>query len=95
MENLVELISAFRSSTTRTGDHSLRLATLTEAAQLWKQTRSLTAYHLIVSALDSNDNEVRRLAEEFLNRSSPRPASHRAKSGGGTAGTSQRREESS
>ena len=94
MGNLIELITVVRSSTPQREDHVSRLATLTKAARLWKQTRSLAAYHLIVSALDSNDDEVRRLAEEFLNRSSPRPASHRANSDGATPGASQRRKES-
>ena len=52
---------------------SLLLATVVEAAQLWRQTGSLAAYQVIVSALDSNDDEVRSLAESCLNRNSPRP----------------------
>ncbi|SRR6266700_1870571 len=66
---------------------SLLLATVTEDTHLWRQASSLTAYHVIVSALDSSDDEVRRLAEESLSRSSPRPANHKADSVGPTLET--------
>lgn len=77
----------------RAGDESrtLLLATVTEAVSLWRQTSSLAAYHVIVSALDSSDGEVRRVAEESLNRSSPRPPKHKSNSHATTLGTPQRR----
>jgi hypothetical protein len=77
MAKIIELIRIVRSSTIGQ-DHSLLLATLSDVARLWQQTGSLAAYQVIVSALDSNDDEVRRLAEEVLNRSSPRPGNRRA-----------------
>ena len=91
---LIELIRVVRSSTASQEDRAVVLATLSDVARLWQQTRSLAAYHVIVSALDSNDDEVRRLAEESLNRSSPRPASHRANGDGATLVKSQRWKES-
>lgn len=59
----------------RAGDarRSKLLTALTQAAQLWREPGSLAAYVTIFSALDSNDDEVRRLAERALNRWSPRP----------------------
>lgn len=91
---LIEHIRVVRSSTASQEDRAVVLATLSDVAKLWRQTRSLPAYHVIVSSLDSNDDEVRRLAEESLNRSSPRPANHRANSDGSTSGKFQRWKES-
>lgn len=53
--------------------HTVVRTTVIEATQLWRQTGSLAAYHVIVSALDSNDDEIRSLAEGAVHRSSPRP----------------------
>lgn len=78
MENTSEPMRTLRSLRGGAQSRYLLLATLTEAAKLWRQTGSLAAYQVIVSALDSNDDEVRRLAEEALNRSSPRPGHWRA-----------------
>jgi hypothetical protein len=83
-----------RTSTDSQEDHSFLLATLTDIAGLWRRTGSLAAYQVIVSALDSNDDEVRRLAEESLNRCSPRPATHRANSDNLTLGKDKRWKES-
>lgn len=94
MENPSDPMRMLRSLRGRDESRSPLLATLTEAAQLWRQTGSLGAYLVIFSALDSNDDEVRHLAEESLNRSSPRPASHRGNSGNTTLEKSQRWKES-
>lgn len=75
MERIIELIRIVRSATLAGPDHSMLLATLRDIATVWRQTGSLTAYQVIVSALDSNDDEIRRWAEEALNRTSPRPVS--------------------
>jgi hypothetical protein len=73
MNNFIELIRIVRSSTLLAPDHTVLLETLSDAATVWRQTGSLAAYQVIVSALDSNDDEIRRWAEETLNRHSPRP----------------------
>jgi hypothetical protein len=73
---------------------SLLLTTLTEAAQLWRQTGSLAAYLVVFSALDSNDSEIRQPAEKSLNRSSPRPANHRTNSSSATVRRAARWKES-
>lgn len=77
MKNLIELVRLVRSSNTRQEDRALVLATLSDVAQIWRERRSLLAYHVMVCALDSNDAEVRRFAEESLNRQSPHPAKPR------------------
>lgn len=83
--NPVSMLLCLRGSSE---SRSLHLATLTEAVQLWRQTRSLAAYHVIVAALDSNNDEVRQLAEASVNRSSPRPASHGLESDSAASGKS-------
>jgi hypothetical protein len=80
MENASNPMPMLRALKARGESRTLLLATLTEAVALWKQTSSLAAYHVIVSTLDSSDGEVRGLAEESLNRSSPRPTNHKTNS---------------
>ena len=77
MENAKDTMRLLRSLKSSCGSRSEILAVLIEATQLWRQTRSLAAYHLVMSALDSNDDEIRRMAEESLNRRSPRPITRR------------------
>ena len=83
--NSMPMLRALRGDESRT----LLLATLTEAVKIWRQTSSLAAYHVIVLALDSNDDEVRQMAEESLNRRSPRPAKRQARTGKPRLATSQ------
>jgi hypothetical protein len=73
MERIIELIRIVRSLHGGRQNHTLLLAALSEIATLWRQTGSLEAYQVIVSALDSNNHEIRQWAEEVLNRTSPRP----------------------
>jgi hypothetical protein len=40
----------------------------------WNGSRKLAAYQELLAALDDHDRNIRRLAEELLHRSSPRPA---------------------
>lgn len=40
----------------------------------WHDRRNLAAYQELLAALDDHDGNIRRLAEELLHRSSPRPA---------------------
>jgi hypothetical protein len=94
MENASNPVPMLRALKARGESRTLLVATLTEAVTLWRQTSSLEAYHVIVSALDSSDGEVRRLAEESLNRSSPRPANRKTNSQSTTLGTPQRRKKS-
>lgn len=75
MKEFIELARIVRSSTLVGRDHEAILATLNEVATVWRQTGSLTAYQVIISALDNNDDEIRRWAEQTLNRHSPRPSS--------------------
>lgn len=75
MKKSVELVRMLRTLTLTGPDHAVVLATLSDVATVWRQTGSLAAYEVIVSALDSNDGAVRRWAEETLSRHSPRPAS--------------------
>jgi hypothetical protein len=77
MENSSDPMPVLRAVKGGDERRSLLLAGLIEAAQLWTQTASLPAYLAIFSALDSNDEEVRRLAEQFLRRSSPRSCDQR------------------
>lgn len=90
MEKAGNTMPMLRALKTRGESRTLLLATLTEAVALWRQTSSLAAYHLIVSALDSSDGEVRRLAEESLNRNSPRPPNRKTNSQGTTLEIPQR-----
>lgn len=83
MEQFIEPIRIVRSSTASQEDRTVVLATLSDAAMLWRQTASLEAYKVIIAALDSNDGEVRRVAEGSLNRKSPRPANHGVQPTGG------------
>lgn len=78
MERVIELIRIVRSSNIGRQDRARLLATLSDIAGIWRQTGSLAAYEVIVSALDSNDDDIRRWAEETLNRHSPRPGSRQA-----------------
>ncbi len=39
----------------------------------WRTKRNLTAYQQLLAALDDHDDDIRRLAESLLHRSSPRP----------------------
>jgi hypothetical protein len=48
----------------------------------WRDMRKLEAYKELLAALDDHDEDIRRLAELLLHRSSPRP---RAKSGNSLA----------
>jgi hypothetical protein len=41
----------------------------------WQINRNLAAYQELLAALDDHDQDIRRLAEELLHRSSPRPES--------------------
>lgn len=84
MENPIDPIRLLRFLRSGGESRSQLLANLTEAVQIWRETSGLAAYHVIVSALDSNDDEIRRLAEVCLNRRSPRPRQHRAHSAGRT-----------
>lgn len=97
MENASDPMRMLRLLRGRDESRSLLSATWAESAQLWRQTGSLAAYLVIFSALDSNDDEVRHLAEESLNRSSPRPAIEGIRaiqhSGNLSGGRSQRDEE--
>ncbi len=73
MENASDPMPILRAPGASDERRSELLAALAEAAKLWKEAGSLEAYLAIFSALDSNDDEVRRLAEHSLNRRSPRP----------------------
>lgn len=75
MERIIELIRIVRSLNGAQQKHRLLLAVLSDVATLWRETGSLAAYQVIVSALDSNNHEIRRWAEEAVNRTSPRPVS--------------------
>jgi hypothetical protein len=77
MEDASDPMRMLRRLRGKIESRSLLLATLTEAAQLWQRTGSLAAYLVVFSALDSNDEEIRQLAEGPLKRSSPRPARRR------------------
>jgi hypothetical protein len=83
MENASDPMPVLRSLRGSHESRRLLLATLTEASEFWRQNGSLAAYQVIFAALDSNDDEVRQLAEESLGRSSPRPAKQRTRSGKG------------
>lgn len=74
MENASDPMRTLRSLRGSVESRAVLLTTLTEAAHLWIQTGSVTAYQVIVSALDSNDHEIRIFAEGLLHRKSPRPA---------------------
>ncbi len=39
----------------------------------WRTERNLAAYQELLAALDDPDDDIRRLAESLLHRSSPRP----------------------
>ena len=39
----------------------------------WRTKRNLAAYQELLAALDDHDDDIRRLAESLLHRSSPRP----------------------
>ena len=39
----------------------------------WRDYADLKAYQVLLTALDSNDEEVRKIAEALLRRKSPRP----------------------
>ena len=39
----------------------------------WRTERNLAAYQELLAALDDHDDDIRRLAEYLLHRSSPRP----------------------
>lgn len=41
----------------------------------WNNHDDLKAYEVLITALDSNDEEVRKIAEALLRRKSPRPKS--------------------
>ena len=41
----------------------------------WNNHADLKAYQVLITALDSNDEEVRKIAEALLRRKSPRPKS--------------------
>jgi hypothetical protein len=41
----------------------------------WRDHRNLRAYHDLVAALDDRNQNIRRLAEALLHRSSPHPKS--------------------
>ena len=41
----------------------------------WNNHADLKAYEVLITALDSNDEEVRKIAEALLRRKSPRPKS--------------------
>ena len=94
MENTSDTLRTLFFLRGREKSRALLLATVAEAAQLWREVGSLAAYHVLVWALDSSDDEVRKLAEEALNRTSPRPASHQANSGGATSRKSEPWQES-
>lgn len=42
---------------------------------LWNNHADLKAYQVLITSLDSNDEEVRKIAEALLRRKSPRPKS--------------------
>jgi hypothetical protein len=42
---------------------------------LWNNRADLKAYQVLINVLDSNDEEVRKIAEALLRRKSPRPKS--------------------
>jgi len=94
MENASDPMHMLRVLSAGDESRTLLLATLTEAVRLWRQTSSLADYHVIVSALDSSDAELRQLAEESLNRSSPRPGSRPRNSDSTPSGKSPRWKES-
>lgn len=87
MENASDPMPVLRSLRGSHVSRRLLLATLTEASQLWRHNGSLAAYQVIFAALDSNDDEVRRLAEEALNHRSPRPSRQRTSAGEGFQGS--------
>ncbi len=39
----------------------------------WRTKRNVAAYQELLAALDDHDGDIRRLAEDLLHRSSPRP----------------------
>jgi len=39
----------------------------------WRTKRNLAAYQELLAALDDHNDDIRRLAESLLHRSSPRP----------------------
>jgi hypothetical protein len=39
----------------------------------WRTKRNLAAYQELLAALDDHNDDIRRLAESLLQRSSPRP----------------------
>lgn len=73
MAKVIELVRILRCSILREQDREMALAALSQAIELWRKNASLGAYQVILSALDSKDDEIRSLAEKFLSRSSPRP----------------------
>jgi hypothetical protein len=82
MAKIIELIDIMRGSGACQQGREVSAAALSDAIERWRQSASLMAYQVILSALDSNDEEIRATAERLLNRSSPRPANHRANSNG-------------
>ena len=73
MAKVIELVRGVRCSIAGEDHRALLLEELSHVARLWKQTGSLGAYQVIVSALDSNADEIRTFAEKLLHRHSPRP----------------------
>jgi predicted nucleic-acid-binding protein len=75
MAKMIELVRILHSSTAC--QREMSPAVLSDAIELWRQKTSLVAYQVILSALDSNDEEIRSTVERFLKRSSPRPRNYR------------------
>ncbi len=72
MATVIELTRMVRCSQGSQRERGMALAVLSDAIELWRQNASLMAYQVILSALDSNDEEVRETAGRVLTRSSPR-----------------------
>ena len=73
MAKVIELVRILRCSTASDREREMSCAVLSDAIELWRRNASIMAYQVILSALDSNDEEIRNIAGGFLNRASPRP----------------------
>lgn len=76
MATVIELTRIVRCSQGSQQERGIALAVLSDAIEPWRESASLMAYQVILSALDSNDEEVREAAGRVLTRSSPRPRNH-------------------
>jgi hypothetical protein len=88
MAAAIQLTRILRCSQAGREERDKALAVLSDAIELWRQNASLAAYQVILSALDSNDQEVRETAGRVLVRNSPRPRNLRANPDGATSQTS-------